>query len=419
MIIDLYKKFKSSTGVSTDTRKIEKGSIFFALKGDSFNGNDYATKALELGAAFAVIDELTAEDNERFILVDNVLDTLQALARHHRRQFEIPIIAITGTNGKTTTKELISAILSTSYIIHSTQGNFNNHIGVPLTLLSMADNVEVAVIEMGANHKEEIKLLCEIAEPTHGLVTNVGKAHLEGFGSFEGVIKAKGELYDYLSFHNKVAFVNTNEKHLVNMAKDCSRKIEYGKDDVGNKGSEPFLQVEWKEKEILYSAKTNLIGSYNYNNALTAIILGKYFKVSNEKIKTALENYIPKNNRSQLVIKASNKVILDAYNANPTSMAAALGNFNKIPNTQKIVILGDMLELGSESELEHKEIFALAKSFDFDAIITVGSEFGKISKENHFPNVNEMKEKWDWNNYQNRLILIKGSRGIRLEKLME
>ncbi len=420
MISKIYNKYLSAKGITTDSRKVSNGEIYFALKGEHFNGNDFAEKALEKGASFVVVDEKKVVKDERYILVEDVLETLQNLAQHHRRQFEIPILAITGTNGKTTTKELIAEVLETTYIVHFTQGNFNNHIGVPLTLLAMKENTEIAVIEMGANHPFEIEFLCKIAEPTHGLVTNVGKAHLEGFGGFNGVIKTKGEMYDYIAQNKGVAFVNKGEDHLTKMALNCNKKIEYGNDKyIKYQTANPFLKVNWKTSDSNMLINTNLVGSYNFNNVQTAISIGTYFKVSNENIVAALENYKPKNNRSQFIQLNSNQIILDAYNANPTSMEKALINFGEIKKDKKIVILGDMLELGEVSDIEHIKIYQLATKLNFENIFTVGKEFSKIDQINNFNDINTLKESFNWNMYNQTLFLIKGSRGIRLEKLLD
>ncbi len=421
MLEELYQKYLESDGVTTDSRSVRQNQIFFALKGGNFDGNEYAEMALEKGACWAVVDDSGKMNaDERLIIVPNALETMQQLARHHRRQFKIPIIAITGTNGKTTTKELVSSVLGASYIIHYTKGNLNNHIGVPLTLLSMNTETEVGIIEMGANHPNEIDFLCRIAEPTHGLVTNVGKAHLEGFGGFEGVIRTKGELFTYLAETDGVAFINANEPHLGKMSEACTRRLKYGLDgSLVNKGSSPFLQIEWNRKGETLEIPTRLIGGYNFNNVLTAITLGEYFKVDKTRIRKALIEYTPKNNRSQLTRIRSNKIILDAYNANPTSMALALDNFNNINHQgKKIAILGDMLELGEVSRIEHQKIYDFAKTLELEQLLTIGNEFGKLGRGNHYSSIEALMAQWDWNKHENTLFLIKGSRGMKLEKLI-
>ncbi|MGB1216632.1 MAG: UDP-N-acetylmuramoyl-tripeptide--D-alanyl-D-alanine ligase, partial [Saprospiraceae bacterium] len=380
-------------------------------------GNEYAQKALDLGASFAIIDEKQEEEDVRFILVENVLSTLQNLATHHRRQFDIPIIGITGTNGKTTTKELLATVLQQKFKVHFTQGNFNNHIGVPLTLLSMPMEIEIAIIEMGANHKEDIAELCEIAEPNFGLVTNVGKAHLEGFGGLEGVKYAKGAMYRYLGRNQGLAFVNINEPNLIAMSRPCERRQFYGEIPMYllRKEASPFVNISLENLNI----QTQLIGLYNTPNILTAIQIGRYFHVEDKDIKFALEDYSPNMNRSQLVRKYDCEIILDAYNANPTSMRAALDNFENIKtDKKKIVVLGDMLELGNVSQEEHQEIQDYVASLNFDVSFLIGKEFSKITSS-AYENIQTLKEIWDWNNIMDSLILIKGSRGIRLESLLE
>ena len=430
-ITALYNIFLDHPVVCTDTRKIEDGCLFFALKGANFDGNKFAQQAIEEGAAYAIIDDKTIAKQERLILVEDVLTTLQALANYHRKQFEIPVIGITGTNGKTTTKELISTVLASNYTIHFTKGNFNNHIGVPLTLLSMPANTEVAVIEMGANHVGEIDFLCRIVEPTHGLITNVGEAHLEGFGSFEGVKKAKGELYRYLEENKKLAFINKNEAHLQEMAGTNLYRVLYTKSAEPNLkvpifetklvAANPFIEVAYLSKEgVTQSIKSQLIGLYNFNNIMTAITLGRYFKVPYEKIKQAIENYTPTNNRSQIVEKRTNKFLLDAYNANVTSMTKALESFASYDDENKIAILGDMLELGNESEKEHKSIINLLDKLNINAIL-VGEEFSKINQSifKTFNNSEETEKFLKKEKIEDTLILIKGSRGIKLENVLK
>lgn len=429
-IAALYKIFLAHPTICTDTRKIEQNCLFFALKGANFNGNLFAKQALEKGAAYAIVDEKT-EENERFILVQDVLITLQQLANHHRKQFDIPLIAITGSNGKTTTKELLHTVLSSHYPTHATKGNFNNHIGVPLTLLAMPKNTEVAIIEMGANHIGEIAALCKIAEPTHGLITNVGKAHLEGFGSFEGIKIGKGEMYRHLENNRGLAFVNGNELHLKEMAGKKLSQVVYLKSEVPNLAVpffetklvdvKPFVKVAYLSKKgKLRNIKSQLIGSYNFNNIMTAVTLGRYFKVPFKKIKKAIKEYQPSNNRSQITKKGSNKFLLDAYNANPTSMTKALESFANYKGKKKIAILGDMLELGEYSETAHTKILELADQLSLK-VITVGKEFSQLKKEawKNFENTQELKEWFSKKSFKNTFFLLKGSRGIGLEALLK
>lgn len=430
-ITALYKIFLAFPKVCTDTRKIESNCLFFALKGDNFDGNQFALQAIKQGAAYAVIDDKNIAPNEQLILVDDVLQTLQQLAHHHRQQFEIPVIAITGSNGKTTTKELISTVLESHYPTHFTKGNFNNHIGVPLTLLAMPANTEVAIIEMGANHVGEIGFLCEIAAPTHGLITNIGAAHLEGFGGIEGVKKGKGELYRYLEKTKGLAFINKTEEHLPAMAGDKLYKVFYTKSEEPNlevpifetklAAADPFIKVAYLSKTgIPQSISSQLIGLYNFNNMMTAVTLGRYFKVPYEKIKQSIENYTPTNNRSQILQKSSNKFLLDAYNANPTSMAKALESFANYSEQKKIAILGDMLELGIFSQKAHAQIMDLAKNLGIK-IVTVGMEFAQVKRKGikHFESTNRLKDWFGKQDFQDTFFLLKGSRGIGLEKLLK
>ncbi|HFA51056.1 MAG TPA: UDP-N-acetylmuramoyl-tripeptide--D-alanyl-D-alanine ligase [Bacteroidetes bacterium] len=429
----LYKIYLQHTNVITDSRKVEPGCLFFALKGENFNGNKFAAQAIENGAAYAIIDEADFQQGEQYILVEDVLSTLQKLARHHRQQFPIPVIAITGSNGKTTTKELISAVLSSHYKAHCTKGNFNNHIGVPLTLLAMPPGTEVAVIEMGANHKNEIDLLCRIAEPTHGLITNIGSAHLEGFGSIDGVKEAKSELYHYLASHKGVAFINQDEDFLTELAKGIKWKIFYKKGEsplsdrlpfeVQLISDTPFVKIAFASHKGKYiSVNSHLIGAYNFNNIMTAAVLGTYFKVPGQKVKAAIEKYVPANNRSQLLYIGTNTFILDAYNANPTSMGNALSHFSKIAGNKKIAILGAMRELGKYSEGEHRKVLRQALQYGFEKIITVCEEFEvgiNDRKIIHFKNAQQLKKWFKKQNFNNAHFLIKGSRSVGLEILME
>ena len=423
----IYKIFKQCNGVSTDSRKLPEACLFVALKGERFDGNEYALDALEKGAAYALVSDHNLLKNDHLILVKDTLQTLQDLARHHRRQFDIPFLAITGSNGKTTTKELVSSVLSAKYKTHFTQGNFNNHIGVPLTLLAIPDDTEMAVIEMGANHRGEIDFLCRIAEPTHGLITNVGKAHLEGFGGFEGVKQTKSELYRYLNETKGTVFVNKNEDHLWDLLPPQTEFIAYATGDnidfkLNPESADPFINVILEEEQKKYFIETKLIGAYNFNNILTAVTIGNYFNIENDLIKTALEAYTPTNNRSQFLQKNKNDYILDAYNANPTSMRIALENFDEIDtDLPKIAILGDMLELGDESSTEHQKIVDLAAELNYEQTLLVGNEFSKIklpSNMTHFPDVIALKTWFDAQHFSGMYFLIKGSRGIRLEQLL-
>jgi UDP-N-acetylmuramoyl-tripeptide--D-alanyl-D-alanine ligase len=428
----LYELYCQYSNIVTDSRKIKKDCLFFALKGERFNGNQFAKDAIAQGAKFAIIDEKKFQESEHFILVDDVLKTLQELANFHRKQFDIPIIGITGSNGKTTTKELLSEVLSSSYQTHFTKGNFNNHIGVPLTLLEMPKTTQIAVIEMGANHVGEIEFLCKIAEPTHGVITNIGRAHLEGFGGIEGVKKGKSELYRFLEKNRGMAFVNNDEPFLKELSEGIRHRLIYEKSETPDPNyhpfetkfleANPFVKVAFLAKSAeLIAIQSQLIGTYNFNNLMTAITIGRYFKVPAEKIKSAIENYTPTNNRSQVVKVNSNTFILDAYNANPTSMSHALNNFSKMKADAKIVILGDMLELGEYSFSDHSKILNQAEALDFDQIIIVGSEFGKIPKNEgiiHFKNTSILKKWFDEQNYKKTHFLIKGSRSIGLEKIL-
>ena len=417
----LYNYFLQSAGVSTDTRNIYPNCIFFALKGASFDGNTFAIEALKMGAAYAVVDNNeVAQQDERCILVDNVLKALQDLARHHRRQFDIPFIGITGSNGKTTTKELIAAVLTQQYNVHYTKGNLNNHIGVPLTLLQLTKEHEIAVIEMGANHFGDIKELCEIAEPTHGIITNIGKAHLEGFLNFEGVLKTKKELYDSIKSVDGVLFYNDDDQILKDILPTV-RQISYGQHQGTVKGKLEHLTpfVEFTYEHGAYQStllRTHIVGEYNFYNFLASIAIGHFFDVPFEKINAGIEGYIPTNNRSQVEKTESNTLIVDCYNANPTSMRAALNSFSKIEANDKIAILGDMRELGEESTLEHEAIIEQLTELNINAIL-VGEEFKKVNT--HFTHYDSTQSFIDnHSSIQNQLVLLKGSRGIGLEKLI-
>jgi UDP-N-acetylmuramoyl-tripeptide--D-alanyl-D-alanine ligase len=428
-IEELYSIYQKHPVVCTDSRAITQGCLFFALKGENFNGNEFAEVAIQQGAVYAIIDQDKFKKDKHTILVDDVLATLQNLANHHRRQLKCPVIAITGSNGKTTTKELIAAILSKKYKTHYTKGNFNNHIGVPLTILSSPVDTEMVVIEMGANHLNEIKTLSEIAEPGFGIITNVGKAHLEGFGSFEGVKKAKGELYEFLTAHDGLAFASGDNTHISEMLSRTRVKkiIRYGtKYDCECEGrlveSFPFLKVEWKYDSQKGIVATHLIGEYNFENILAAICIANYFEVGVSQINDALQEYIPGNSRSQIIEKNSNVIVLDAYNANPSSMEAALKNFAVMKGEHKIVFLGEMSELGGDSSAEHLSLLKLLQSLSFEKSILVGNKY--IEYQSSFPanyfSSSDDAAKWArQQNIKNATILIKGSRSVKMEKVLE
>lgn len=429
-ISELYRIFLQHTQITTDSRDCPKGSMFFALKGESFDGNAFADKALNLGCAYAVIDEkqFAKENDNRYILVDDCLTTLQKLANYHRRQLGTKIIGVTGTNGKTTTKELISTVLGEKYNVLYTLGNFNNHIGVPKTLLRLTKENDIAVVEMGANHPGEIKTLVNIVEPDYGIITNVGKAHLEGFGSFEGVIKTKGELYDFLRTKaESVVFIDNENEHLAKISYDLNL-IKYGtanSDSLCANGKvvscAPFLNFEWRHgADKWHEVQTHLIGSYNIYNMLAAACIGLYFDVTPGQIDHALANYVPSNNRSQLTVTAHNKLIVDTYNANPTSMNAALKNFRDMDVDHKMAILGDMRELGDVSAEEHQKVVDFLKDNGIENVWLVGDEFGKTNCEfRKFKNVDDVKAAIKEKQPEGYYILIKGSNGIKLFQLPE
>ncbi len=424
LIEKLYSVYLKNSAVQTDTRKLQAGEMFFALKGDNFNGNEFAAKALELGAAAVVVDEEVNIVDERIFKVENALEALQQLAKHHRQQFNIPFIAITGSNGKTTTKELVSSVLATHYKTYTTKGNLNNHIGVPLTLLSIQSDAEIAVIEMGANHQKEIESYCAYTLPTHGLITNCGKAHLEGFGGVEGVKKGKGELFDFLRANNGTAFVYWDFDYLQTMSVGIKEIIRYGTTEgfvTGNvKATNPFLSVEITSEFEEPIIQTQLVGDYNISNILTAVTIGKYFNVPDEKIKSAIENYSPSNSRSQLIKKDTNQIILDAYNANPTSMKAAIENFANIDAEQKVLMLGGMMELGDESIEEHQKIINLIQQYSLKQVVLVGGDFKNVTHPFLFFN-NSIEAK-DWflqQQFTHSTILIKGSRSTAMERVLE
>jgi len=425
-ISELYNKFKSCSEISTDSRNITKGCMFFALKGGNFNGNKFANDALKQGANYSIIDEKEFAVNDNCILVNDVLETLQELANYHRKQIKIPLIAITGTNGKTTTKELLTTVLQAKFNVKSTSGNFNNHIGVPLTLLGFTSDLDYGIVEMGANHPKEIELLCKIAEPDYGLITNIGKAHIEGFGSFEGVINTKNELYSYLKGNNKTIFYNSDNEILRGLIADYKNTEKYCVTDSCNTNGKvlsasPMVKVEYSVNNTSVEINTNLVGTYNLENIVVACTIGSYFNMSLSEIKNAIESYIPTNNRSQLVEKGTNKIIVDAYNANATSMTNAIENIVAIESKNKVLVLGDMLELGSLSEQEHKNILELVEKLGFTNAYFVGSEFykQKNNKYKFYKNTIELKAFLSENKITDSLILLKGSRGIGLEVLLE
>ncbi|MEQ7798352.1 UDP-N-acetylmuramoyl-tripeptide--D-alanyl-D-alanine ligase [Pedobacter sp. ASV1-7] len=424
----LYQHYLSHPTVCTDTRSIVHGCLFFALKGEKFNANTFAAQALEQGAAYAIIDDKTYQKNEKCILVSDVLTTLQDLARYHRDQLNIPVIGLTGSNGKTTTKELINAVLSQKYSTFATKGNLNNHIGVPLSILSITQQTELAVIEMGANHQKEIEFLCSIAQPTHGLITNIGMAHLDGFGGFEGVKKGKAELFDYLKKHQGITFVNRNSAYLMEMTEKTGLKkvIYYGTEasnTISGKliKSDPFIELSWNNGSDSFKTEVHLTGTYNFENILAAICIGHFFEVSPIDINAGLSHYLPNNNRSQITKTDTNTVICDFYNANPSSMAAALNNIESLSSNHKTVIIGDMFELGKESFAQHKLIIQQAEMLHIDTLIFIGKHFQE-SKQEHkghfFTTPAEAQEFISKHPINNSLVLLKGSRGMALEQLL-
>ncbi len=435
-IENLYQAYLSSTGVITDTRNITSGNIFFALKGGNFNGNQFAEEAFNKGAGYAVVDEISKPEwKEKFdgklIVVGNVLQTLQQLAAYHRSKLKCPVLAITGSNGKTTTKELIAVVLSKKYKTYFTHGNLNNHIGIPLTLLSIKTDAEFAVIEMGANHQGEIASYCEYVKPDYGLITNVGLAHTEGFGGFDGVVKGKTELYRHLAQHNRKVFINGHNEILMLTCAVIASKYGHNTKAIiyGNlpnvycsgkiNSSMEFLSIETEGVKI----QTNLIGDYNFENVMSAVCVGKYFGVEMNQIKEAIENYFPSNNRSQKITYGSNTIILDAYNANPSSMSEALKNFERADKPNKIVILGEMMELGNSSKAEHEKILSAVSGKDWEAVkkifVGTGFEFLKGNTAVQWFEKTEEAKKWfQQQHFQNCYILIKGSRKNELEKIL-
>lgn len=423
---EIYTLFKVHPKVITDSRKIEKGCLFFALKGDKFNGNRFATDALNKGAAFAFVDEQEYNTSEKTILVNNVLKTLQDLANFHRKQLRIPIIAITGSNGKTTTKELIATVLATKFNVAFTQGNLNNHIGVPLTLLQMDRNTDIGVVEMGANHPFEIGELCAIADPDFGLVTNIGHAHLEGFGSFETIKKTKAELYEYVKRKQGTIFYNNDNPILTELIGNYSNTVSFGRADADLTGmpvsSSPYLHTKVNFPEGILYIKTYLTGQYNFENLMAAACIGNFFKVDLLKIQEALINYRPKNNRSQLIEKNGLQIIMDAYNANPTSMQASIESFVATFSNPRFLILGDMLELGEHSLKEHISILLQTKKHHFEAVFLVGPVFKEAAQDFHFITFLNSAALCSYlvsNPITEGAVLIKGSRGIQLEKVLD
>ena len=423
---DLYNIFLQHPVITTDSRKIPEKSLFFALKGESFNGNDFALEAIQKGAAHSIVDEDKYETSPSCIVVEDVLYTLQELAKYHRQQFDIPVIAITGTNGKTTTKELTREVLATTYRVLATEGNLNNHIGVPLTLLRLKPEIDIAIIEMGANHQGEIEFLSSITQPTHGIITNIGKAHLEGFGGFEGVIKTKTELYNYLRKAGGTAFINSDNALLTKHSKGITT-IKYGTDgNIPLQGKylpeNIFVSAEIQFQDTLLIVNSMLFGKYNLENILASASIGQYFQVPPEKIKTAIEAYNPVNNRSQIKKTAKNLLILDAYNANPSSMQLAILHFASTPYHEKSVIIGDMLELGDESDDEHLNLIKLLTTQRFKRIYLVGPILTRLCTETKWLcfQDSDLAAMWfDHHKLEGETILIKGSRGIRLEKLVD
>jgi len=429
LIPELYNIYLQYPSIQTDSRNLKAGDLFFALTGPNFNGNQFAEQALQAGAAYSITDDYHGPQNNRIIKVPNVLTCLQELAKYHRVQFNnsptpIPFIAITGSNGKTTSKELIHAVLSSTYITYTTAGNLNNHIGIPLTILKIKQDAEIAIIEMGANHQLEIAGYCEYCMPTHGIITNCGKAHLEGFGGEEGIRKGKGELFDYLRLHNGSAFVMWDYDYLREMSIGIPHVFTYGTKEAAITGavknSSELLTVSIHSGAAIEEIKTNLVGAYNLPNILLAVSLGKYFNVPDDKIKSALEAYTPSNSRSQLLKKDGNKIIMDAYNANPSSMKAAVENFANMKDPEKILMLGGMMELGSESVQEHSAIIELIKKYHWKNVVLVGGDYHKINHPYlNFKDATEAKAWFLQQDLKQVTILIKGSRSMQMEKILE
>lgn len=429
----LYTVYQKHPEICTDNRKVTNGCLFFSLKGEHFDGNKFALNAIENGAAFAIIDNSEYAFDERFLLVENVLKALQDLARYHRKQLNIPLIGITGTNGKTTTKELVWSVLSQKFNAFATLGNLNNHIGVPLSILSIHNDCEIAIIEMGANHQKEIEFLCRIAQPTHGMITNIGKAHLEGFGGIEGVRIGKGELYQFISETKGILFINADDSVLNEMStkRGIENKITYGKAKdnficAELQATNPFVEIKWQpgssdSTKPIFIAKSNLSGIYNFDNIVSAICIGYYFKLSPEQINSGINAYQPLNNRSQILKTNSNTIICDYYNANPSSMKVALENIESIDSDSRVLILGDMFELGAESENEHRMILEKALNLGSDRPIFIGEEFYKLkgaSKAEFYKTVQDAYINLDENRIKDAIVLVKGSRGMKLETLL-
>lgn len=424
-IASLYELYKQHPEVTTDTRNCPLGSIFFALRGENFNGNQYAQKAIDAGCSYAIVDDAHYATHPNIILVEDSLRVLQALANYHRKKLKTPIVAITGTNGKTTTKELVLAVLCKEYNVIATEGNYNNHIGVPLTLLRMKKEHEIAVVEMGANHVGEIRFLAEIAEPNYGLITNIGHAHLEGFGSYENIIKTKGELYEYIRTTQEGKVFADYDNELLRAMANGLTTIFYGlEEDLFISGkvirSNPYLEFEWKFVNSRRQIKTKMVGEYNLPNALAAITIGKYLGVKTDLICKAIEEYDPVNSRSQLKDTERNMLIIDAYNANPTSMHAALENFDHMQVSSKALILGDMKELGPDSDMEHQKIADYVGQHRFNKVFFVGENFSKVKTSYpRFKNLSDFREHLKANPIVDSYVLVKGSRGIQLEKCID
>lgn len=423
---EIYARFCHRMRIATDSRHVEKGAIFFALKGDNFDGNQFALSAVENGACCAVVDDPGLPEHPQLLKVGNVLHALQQLANHHRKQMKATVIGITGSNGKTTSKELIAAVLSKKFNTLYTSGNLNNHIGVPLSLLRIKPGTEMAVIEMGANHQGEIAQLSRIAEPDFGLITNIGKAHLEGFGGLSGVINAKSELYAYIDDHGGKVFVSADNELLMTLSANINR-FTYGQSNQSNVygelvASDPFLAFVWDFQNKQSMVQTQLIGNYNFENLMAAVAVGCFFEVSPDAINEALATYKPQNSRSQLLTTTKNRVVMDAYNANPVSMAAAISSFDKICGKKSLLILGDMLELGAESDHEHAQILVLLTDLDFKNVLLVGPHFGHVFSGDddwrHFPSTTQLVHFLQENQYKGYDILLKGSRGMQMEKCL-